>query len=118
MHELFNEAIVKSECLTRGLRIGCYILMVFSIVLFFSPITTIIGYIPLVGGFISGILFFAILLAALVVCVPLFLIAVSIAWLRFRPKVGIVIVLIAAAIIAVILIVNAHKGSGGTTAVP
>ena len=92
--------------------------MVFSITLFFSPITTIIGYIPLVGGFISGVLFFAILLAALLVCIPLFLIATSIAWLRFRPKIGFIIIGIAVIVLAIILVINStsgNSGAGGTS---
>ncbi len=62
--------------------------MVFGIWLFFSPITTILGYIPLVGGFISGVAGLAIIMAAILVCIPLFLLAVSLAWLRFHPKIG------------------------------
>ena len=84
--------------------------MVASICLFFSPITTIIGYIPLVGGFISGVLFFAILLAAILLCIPLFFFALSIAWIRFHPKVGIVLLVIGLVVLAVILIINYTSG--------
>ena len=110
--ELFDEAIMKSECFTRCLRIGCYLLLVASICLFFSPITTLIGYIPLVGGFISGVLFFAILLGALIICIPIFFLALSIAWLRFHPKVGIVLLLIGLVVLGVILFFNFSKGGG------
>ena len=95
------------------LRIGSYFVMVGGICLFFSPITSLIGYIPLVGGFISGVLFFAILLAALIICIPLFLIAVSIAWLRFHPKVGLILIGIALVILGIILAINFTQNKGG-----
>ena len=65
--------------------------MVLGICLFFSPITTILGYIPLVGGFVSGIAGFAIFIGAVIICIPLFAIALSLAWLVYHPKVGLVI---------------------------
>ena len=111
--ELFEEAIKKSKCFTLGLRIVCYVLMVASICLFFSPITTLIGYIPFVGGFISGVLFFAILLAAILICIPIFLLVMSAAWLRYHWKVGVIMLAIGLVILGVILVVN---GSSGGTA--
>lgn len=65
--------------------------MVIGICLFFSPITTILGYIPLVGGFVSGIASFAIFIGAVIICIPLFIMALSIAWLVYHPKVGLMI---------------------------
>lgn len=82
-----------------------------GIVLFFSPITTILGYIPLVGGIISGIVGFAIFLAAVLISIPLYLLMISIAWLIFHPKVGIALILIAGAITALVLILGARHGN-------
>jgi hypothetical protein len=85
--------------------------MVLGIVLIFSPITTILGYIPLVGGIISGIVGFAIFLAAVLVSIPLYLLMIAIAWLVFHPKVGVVLILIAGAITALVLFLGARHGS-------
>ena len=90
-YELFDQRMAESRTLTSMLRIGAYVAMVLGICLFFSPITTILGYIPLVGGFVSGVASFAIFVGAVLICIPLFLITVSLAWLRFHPKVGLVI---------------------------
>jgi hypothetical protein len=68
--------------------------MVVGILLFFSPVTEILGYIPLVGGFIKGVAGFAIFVGALLACIPLFLITLSVAWVRFHPKVGVFVLLI------------------------
>ena len=89
--ELFDELTAETRMFTLIFRILAYVAMVVGICMFFSPITTILGYIPLVGGFISGIAGFAILIGAVLVCIPLFLIALSLAWLRFHPKIGLLI---------------------------
>lgn len=112
---MFNIAIKNSECFTRGIRIGCYILLVLSICMFFSPITTILGYIPLVGGLISGIVGFAIFLAALIVSIPIFLLVTSVAWVRFHPKVGAALLIIGAGVLAFLLIYNNSKGGAAPT---
>lgn len=112
---MFELAVKKSECFTRGLRIGSYLLLVFSICLFFSPITTLLGYIPLLGGFISQVVAWAIFLAALIICIPIYIIMTSIAWLRFHPKVGIAILAIGLAILAGILIYNHSKQDSGSS---
>jgi hypothetical protein len=65
--------------------------MVLGICLFFSPIVNLLGYIPIVGGFVSGIAGFAIFIAAIILCIPLFAIAFSLAWLLYHPKIGLVI---------------------------
>lgn len=112
---MFDLAIKKSECFTRGLRIGSYLLLVASICLFFSPITTLLGYIPFVGGFISTVVAWAIFLAALLVCIPIFILMTSIAWLRYHPKVGIVILGIGLAVLVGILIYNHSKADSGSS---
>lgn len=86
--------------------------MVLSICAFFSPITNIIGYVPFVGGFLSSVIGLAIFIAALVVALPLFLLAVAISWLVVHPKVGIVLLLIALAVSgAVIAVIIKNKGN-------
>lgn len=112
---MFDLAVKKSETMTRLLRIGCYLLMVISICLFFSPITTLLGYIPLLGGLLSTVVSWAIFIAALIICLPIYLLVTSIAWLRYHPKVGIAILLIGGAILAVILIINSKKADSSTS---
>lgn len=84
--------------------------MVLGIWLFFSPITTLLGYIPLVGGLISGIVGFAIFLAALLICIPLYFLVISIAWVFYHPKIGIILLAIALAVTGLILFLGRNKG--------
>ena len=86
--------------------------MVLGIYLFFSPIVNLIGFIPLVGGIISGILGFAIFLAAFLISIPLYILATAIAWLFFHPKVGLILLGIGAIIFTIIVIVGRNKDGG------
>ena len=72
-------------------RLLAYASMVLGICMFFWPVTSLLGYIPLVGGFISGVAGLAIFIGAVLLCIPLFLIALSLAWLRYNPKVGVML---------------------------
>ena len=104
----------RIDCSKNTIRVLSYALMVFSICGFFTPITSIIGYVPLVGGFLSGALGLAIFIAALIVCIPLFLLAVGVSWLVFHPKVGLAILavaLIATGIVLAIIFTNKKQNS-------
>lgn len=80
--------------------------MVFGIYLFFLPIVELIGYIPLVGNFLSGAAGAFIFLGALIVCIPLFLGTMALAWLFYHPKIGIALIIVAVVIAAIVLIVE------------
>jgi len=90
--------------------------MVLGVYLFFSPIVNMLNYIPLVGGLISGIVGFAIVLAAILICIPLWIIATSIAWLFYHPKVGLILLGIGLAVFGLIMFLGRNKdgGSGST----
>ena len=88
--------------------------MVFSICAFFFPITHLIGYVTLLGGFLSGFISLAILIAALVICLPLFLLAVAISWLVFHPKAGLILLgigLLIAGVVSLIIYLTKPKTS-------
>jgi|LakMenEpi03Aug12_release.lakeMendotaPanAssembly.Ray.scaffolds.fasta_scaffold1179005_1 hypothetical protein len=86
--------------------------MVVSICAFFSPITALIGYVPFLGGFLSSAIGLAIFLAAAIVCLPLFLLALSISWLVFHPKVGLILLGIALVITGIVLaVIFTNKGN-------
>lgn len=90
--------------------------MVLGMWLFFSPISNILGYIPFVGGFLKSTVGFILFVAALIICIPLYLIAFSLAWLWYHPKVGIAILLVAIAILVIILVLNGRASSNDANA--
>jgi predicted phage tail protein len=100
------------QCKKTCIRVACYFLMVLSICAFFSPITTLLGYVPLLGGVLSSAVGFAIFLAALIVCIPLFILAVGISWLVFHPKVGLLLLGVGLLIGGIVLmLVFKNKGN-------
>lgn len=114
-----NEMIEKEhksiECKKHGVRVLAYFLMVFAICSFFSPITILIGYVPFLGGFLSNVIGLAIFIAALLVCIPLFLLAVAICWIIFHPKIGLIILAVALVITGIVLaIVFTNKGKANS----
>lgn len=86
-------------------------MMVLGLVLFFSPITNILGYFPLIGGILKGTVGFLIFVGAIIICIPLYIITFSLAWLFYHPKVGIVILGIGFAITAGLIIISQSKGN-------
>ena len=107
--EIVHLAVKKSQILTWVIRVVSYLMMVIGICMFFSPITTILGFIPLVGGLLKGTVGFVIFVAALLVCIPLWIIAFSLAWLWYHPKVGAIFLGIGLAVLGVILFLNYSK---------
>jgi hypothetical protein len=63
--------------------------------MFLGPISTFAAVIPLLGSIARG----AAVLAALVISVPLSLIVIALAWIAFRPVVGVGLLVVAAAIL-------------------
>lgn len=107
--QMFQREEKSIDCKRTALRVLAYFIMVFSICAFFSPITTLLGYVPLLGGFLSNVVGLAIFLAALIVCIPLFLLAVAICWVIVHPKVGLVLLavaLLATGIVLAIIFTN------------
>ena len=79
--------------------------MVMSLCAFFIPITTLIGFVPFLGNYLSNIIGLEICLAAVIVCLPLFLLTLSISWLVFHPKVGLILIGIGLLITGIVLAV-------------
>lgn len=90
-------------------RLLSFICIVLGIYLFFSPIANILGYIPLLGGILKGIVGFVIFLAALIIAIPLFILFTAIAWLVWHPKVGLILLAIAGVVLTLVLVL----GRGG-----
>ena len=86
-------------------------MMVMGILLVFSPIISLMGYIPMVGGLINGSLFVVVLVGAFIICIPLWIITFSIAWTCYHPKVGIAFLAIGLAVLTTIVVINYRKSA-------
>lgn len=69
-------------------RVVFFVLMILGIYIFFSPLISILGFIPLVGGFLKGTAGLVVILGAFLVSLPLFILTFGAAWLRYRPIIG------------------------------
>jgi len=66
--------------------------------LFFSPITYIVSWIPLLGNVLGSVTAFVFGLISFTIALPITLLVISLAWVWYRPKIGIVLILIACGI--------------------
>lgn len=100
---MIEQTLLTNKLQTNILRVVAFAIMVLGIYAFFSPIVNILGYIPLVGGFLKGVASGLVFVAAVIVCIPLFLITFSMAWLVYHPKIGILCVVLAMLVVGVIV---------------
>lgn len=103
---MIDNMIAVNKATTNILRLVAYFVMVLGIYAFFSPIVEILGYIPLVGGFLKGVAGTLIFLGALIICIPLFLLTFSLAWLVYHPKTGILFLILAILVTVVVIVLN------------
>jgi len=75
------------------------IMTVLGLYFLFSPIIAILKFIPLVGYFLGAFVSFAAFLFALVVGVAVSTLTIGLAWLRYRPLIGIPLLLVTGGII-------------------
>ena len=114
--EIFDECISNKACFSTVMRILGLLTMILGIYLFFSPIVNLLNYIPLVGGLLSGIVGFVIFLAAVLISIPLWILTVSIAWLVYHPKVGLILLGIGLVVAGLILFLGRNKDNPTPTA--
>jgi hypothetical protein len=91
------------------IRFISYFVMAMAFCVFLSPITTLLGYVPFIGGSLSSSVGTAIFISALIISIPLFLLVISICWLIAHPKVGLILfgfALLAFGIVVAITLVN------------
>jgi hypothetical protein len=95
--------------MTTVIRIMTFCMLVGGLMCFFSPMTSMLGHIPLLGGILKTVTELAVLLACLLVCIPIYLLMVSVAWLFYHPKVGIVILIIGIIGLAIIFAISLKR---------
>ena len=103
--EMFKAAQSANQTLTWVLRAAGWLLMFFGLLLIFKPISTFGDVVPLVGSMLgAGLGLFSLLLAS-----ALSLVVIAIAWVYARPLLGIGLLVVAGAALA-LLIARGRKG--------
>lgn len=93
--EMFLQAEAENEQLTWILRFIGFILMVVSILLVLQPIATAVDIIPFVGDCMQGGLEKCLFpLIALLISIPISILVIALAWVVYRPYIGIPLAII------------------------
>jgi hypothetical protein len=83
---LFNEATEDNNTLTWILRFVGFLLMVFGVWLILNPIAAVFDVLPFCGDALEGLIGGCIIpCLAFVICLPLTILIISIAWIFYRP---------------------------------
>lgn len=84
--EMFNQAEEDNNTMTWILRFAGFIAMVIGVCLILNPIATAFDVLPFCGDALEGCIGGCIIpCIALVICVPMSLLIISIAWIFYRP---------------------------------
>ena len=93
---MFQEAMEQNEIRTWALRLVGFILMFLGIRLFFDPLVTVADVVPFLGSLLGmGVGLFAGVIAS-----ALSLVTVSIAWIFYRPLLGLALLAVSAGLVA------------------
>jgi len=101
----------SNDSTTNIFRLVSWIICVLGFYLLFSPIITLISWIPLIGTLFSYILGFAAFVIALVIGSLTFLTVFALAWIRYRPLLGVLILTLIFAVILAISLENKNAAS-------
>lgn len=88
----------ENTMLTWGLRLGGFLLMTVGLALVFNPIAVVADVVPLFGDILRT----GFVLAAAVVAASLSLVTIALAWLAYRPVLGILLVGVALALVVLV----------------
>lgn len=108
--EMYANAQRANVIMTWILRVVGFFLMFFGIQMMLAPIVVIADIIPLIGGLVS----FGAGLVAAAVSLPLTFITIAIAWLRFRPITGIILIVIGVGLGAAVFYLRKGKKKEAT----
>lgn len=103
MEQMFAAAHSDNTVLTWVLRAGGFLAMAIGLAMMFSPLTAIADVIPFVGSVVgAGVALFAGL-----VSIALSMVTIGMAWVFYRPLIG--VPLLAVAVVCIVLLVKAAK---------
>ena len=98
--EMINVIKQEDKFLKWLLRFIGVLLLVFGFAAILKPISAITSFVPILGSIVGG----AVALVSLLLGLALGLIIIAVAWIRFRPLLGISLLIIVALLIAFIII--------------
>ena len=86
------------------MRVLGTVFCILGLYLVFSPVITVLSFVPLVGALLSTVMAYAAFIFAVLVGLTLSLAAVGLAWLFYRPAIG--LTLLALVFVSVYVTIN------------
>ena len=88
---MFKQAEEENAQMTWIIRIAGFVVILIGFSLFFAPLATIADVVPLIGSIIGAGTF----VAAFIITIPVWFTTVAIAWVVYRPLIGIALLVVA-----------------------
>lgn len=89
----------------KWMRLGGFILMIIAFSMFFSPILALLGWVPVIGSLLKSIVGFAVFILAFIMSIAFSMTTIALAWLFYRPLIGISLLLSMGVIVYVALMI-------------
>lgn len=87
-------------------RFIIFMFVVLGVYMLLFPIVTILGFIPLLEGFIPGTSIGGVIIAALIFSIHLYFVTLAIAWTFFFPKIGRILLVLGLVILTIVIILG------------
>jgi Transmembrane protein 43 len=108
--DMIKQAEAENTSLTWILRLVGFVLMGVGIYLVLAPMATFANIVPFLGGFVSGMVGFMLAVFSCVAAGAMSLITIAIAWLFYRPLLGIgLLVLAGGGIVLLVMMLRRAK---------
>lgn len=101
---IFKEKEETNQMTTNLFRILGFFMMLIGIGLLFSPIITLINFIPLIGTFLGYGVAIAVWIFAFIMAVVLTAFTIGVAWIFYRPLLGLCLLLVVGGGIALLFV--------------
>jgi hypothetical protein len=88
--DIINAIVKENKILKWALRLFGTLLCIIGVATIFKPLSTLANFVPILGGLVD----MAVGLVSLISGLALSLVVIAIAWIRFRPLVGIALLLV------------------------
>jgi hypothetical protein len=97
---MFEQAHRNNSMWTWILRLGGFLLMLIGIAMILKPLSVVADVIPFLGNIVS----FGTGILTLLIATPFAFLTVAVAWLRYRPVIGIAFLILATVAVVIIIV--------------
>ena len=97
--DIINMIVKENKIIKWALRLGGILLCIAGVCALFKPLSTLANFVPILGGIVD----MAVGLVGLIVGLAISLVVIAIAWIRFRPLIGIALLVVVGALVFILI---------------